>query len=213
MSFLTGYGHLRHVPSIMQLRLSFVLLGLAVATYARPINYALQARSEVTPSTPYRTPTVHADSATLNRRVVTSTAAVEGSSPTSTVFPTGSNVSGTPTQGTSHGGLPPSATPQVLPVAGSKTSDSMPLSKRLFDGVANLMQEGADKAKDLEQKKDDKENQIKNGAHNIVDGAVSGVKNVAGGFAGAAGGLVDGAKKGYEAGANANSQPPPPNNV
>ncbi|KAJ3974874.1 hypothetical protein EV361DRAFT_589098 [Lentinula raphanica] len=47
----------------MQLRLSFVLLGLAVATYARPINYALQARSEVTPSTPYRTPTVHADSA------------------------------------------------------------------------------------------------------------------------------------------------------
>ncbi|KAJ3767232.1 hypothetical protein FB446DRAFT_707985 [Lentinula raphanica] len=197
----------------MQLRLSFVLLGLAVATYARPINYALQARSEVTPSTPYRTPTVHADSATLNRRVVTSTAAVEGSSPTSTVFPTGSNVSGTPTQGTSVGGIPPAPT---VKAGGS----GMPLVRRISsdgdseqDEPHGLFGHLANAAQHVQNKEDHMKDQIKNGANNIVNGAENGVKGVANGLAGATGGALNGLKDGYRAGANADSQPPPPNNV
>ncbi|KAJ3843203.1 hypothetical protein F5878DRAFT_605549 [Lentinula raphanica] len=204
----------------MQLRLSFVLLGLAVATYARPINYALQARSEVTPSTPYRTPTVHADSATLNRRVVTSTAAVEGSSPTSTVFPTGSNVSGTPTQGTSVGGISPAAT---VNAGGS----GMPLVRRIQSDSESSEETGffgklAQGAQHIQDKEDQTKANVHNGMAQMKQNAkdaVNGVKDkVEGGFkgvAGAAGGAWTGLKNGYEAGAgaNANSQPPPPNNV
>ncbi|KAJ3725724.1 hypothetical protein C8R42DRAFT_639541 [Lentinula raphanica] len=195
----------------MQLRLSFVLLGLAVATYARPIDYALQARSEVTPSTPYRTPTVNADSATLNRRVVTSTAAVEGSSPTSTVFPTGSNVSGTPTQGTSVGGIPPAPSVKAggsgMPLVRRISSDGDSGQDEPHGFFGNL----ANAAQHVQNKEDHMKDQIKNGANNIVTGAESSVKGAAGAAGGFVTGALNGAKKGYEAGAN--SQAPPPNNV
>ncbi|KAJ4487792.1 hypothetical protein J3R30DRAFT_3431548 [Lentinula aciculospora] len=111
----------------MQPRFSFILLGLAVTTYSRPIDSPLQVRDDLSTTLPKATPTS------------SSNAMNYGGNPTTTIPPPSglseTAAGGLSSQNTGHAALP-SAT--VARVIGSH------LSKRFLPEVANGLTSVAD---------------------------------------------------------------------